>query len=459
MPPIQDPRSQDLLAILASRPRKTADLAAALGVSQPTVSRLIQALGPQVIKLGAARATTYARPRPIDGQHQWPLFRVTGEARIEPCGELYSLMGLPAFWFRSPWQGHEFADGLPFFLQDQRPQGFMGRSVPASVPELGLPNRIQDWSDDHVLRYLALRGHDTVGDLVLGTEAMARLQHLRAQRSAETARISSDARVAEFEKLAAAAIGGQPAGSSAGGEQPKFIANVEGSGWTLVKFSPVGDSAAALRWRDLLLAEHHALTTLNAHRIPASVTEIVDGAERRFLQATRFDRHGDYGRSSVLSLDALNNEFAGVVDTWANTAAVLAKQGLISAADVDEIKRIETFAALIGNTDRHNGNLSFSATYEETPPFRLAPSYDMLPMHYAPPAPAEVRALVPLEARPPGAEGHKIWLDAAGMAAEFWRRVADDARTSQPFREIAEENARRIGVQQDVTRQSWVGPQ
>ena len=60
----------------------------------------------------------------------------------------------------------------------------------------------------------------------------------------------------------------------------------------------------------------------------------------------------------------------------------LAKQGVITpdAAEVAEI--LWAFGALIGNSDMHNGNLSFVS--EHGRPYALAPAYEMTPMSFAP---------------------------------------------------------------------------
>ena len=84
---------------------------------------------------------------------------------------IYTLAGgvlLPGDCQNFEWNG--VTDGLPYFLRDQRPAGFLGRGV-ATLPELALPQRVTDWSGDHYLRYLTQRGSDTVGDLILGDAA------------------------------------------------------------------------------------------------------------------------------------------------------------------------------------------------------------------------------------------------------------------------------------------------
>ncbi len=64
------------------------------------------------------------------------------------------------------FSGGGITDGIPYFLQDQRPGGFLGRAVPLRYPELGLPQRVMDWNNDHYLQYLTRRGTDSVGDLI-----------------------------------------------------------------------------------------------------------------------------------------------------------------------------------------------------------------------------------------------------------------------------------------------------
>ncbi|MEB0233458.1 hypothetical protein QN353_21805, partial [Undibacterium sp. 10I3] len=64
-------------------------------------------------------------------------------------------------------------------LQDLRPQGFLGRMVPRMHPDLLLPEKIQDWSDDNALVYLARRGENLPGNLIVGNESYRRFLTLR----------------------------------------------------------------------------------------------------------------------------------------------------------------------------------------------------------------------------------------------------------------------------------------
>src|SRR5262249_46340210 len=143
-------------------------------VSQTVVSRLVRELArdARIVRLGATRGARYGLLRPI-GQigSQWELRRIDTTGTVKSMGRFYALAA-GEDWF-APAVGSHFAwggvtDGIPYFLQDQRPGGFLGRAVPERYPELGLPQRVIDWNDDHYLQYLTQRGADTVGDLILG---------------------------------------------------------------------------------------------------------------------------------------------------------------------------------------------------------------------------------------------------------------------------------------------------
>ena len=112
---------------------------------------------------------------------------------------------------------------------------------------------------------------------------------------------------------------------------------------------------------------------------------------------------------------------------------------LIDADDVAAIDHLWWFGQLIANTDMHLGNLSFHV--ERT--LRLATTYDMLPMFYAPLPGGEVpvRDFRPPPPRPPQ---RSIWLAACERAIAFWRDAAADSRISHAFRDTCDTNAARL---------------
>ena len=226
-----------------------------------------------------------------------------------------------------------------------------------------------------------MHGHDLVGNLLIGSISRDKFINMP-----EPQPISSANKPKAYASLAIGAAEGESPGSSAGGEQPKFTAYAQSAGvakHVIVKFSEQLESPNSSRWRDLLLAEHLALKTLRQASLTAAESFIYNHQGQRFLEVERFDRVGTLGRQGVISLAALDAEFAGLANQpWPVITKSLAKQGVITpdAAEVAEI--LWAFGALIGNSDMHHGNLSFVS--EHGRPYALAPAYDMTPMSFAP---------------------------------------------------------------------------
>src|SRR6185437_9452509 len=105
---------------------------------------------------------------------RWPLFRVDESGRLSELGPLSALEKNLYHLARGPERLRGITDGIPYFLQDARPGGFLGRAIPRAFPEFALPARIDDWTDDHVLRFLTLCASDNVGDLILGEVSVER---------------------------------------------------------------------------------------------------------------------------------------------------------------------------------------------------------------------------------------------------------------------------------------------
>lgn len=76
----------------------------------------------------------------------------------------------------------------------------------------------------------------------------------------------------------------------------------------------------------------------------------------------------------------------------------------------------------------------------------LSPTYDMLPMLYAPVGGELVARDFAQRALQPSTATLSEWAQAQALAHRFWQAVAQDARVSAPFRAIAQENAGQIGL-------------
>jgi len=424
----------------------SAELQAQMGVSQPTVSRAMAPLiqSGEVHKVGAARKQRYVLPRTVrDVGRSVQVMRIDAHGQPSPFARMVPLAS-GAVWVDEADGLSKRFDGLPWFLDDMRPQGFMGRTFAHTHPELQLGNDPRYWSDDDVLRALALCGDDLPGNLVVGEAAFARF-HTLPQRAS---RVASSA---DYPALADAAMQGTLGGSSAGGEQPKFC-TVVGEGdaarHVLVKFSPAGDAPTDQRTRDLLVCEHLALQTLADAGIAAAKTQLFTGAGRVFLESERFDRTPigpanpqGLGRIGMVSLMVYDAEYVGAMDNWAATANRMQERQLLRPNDARTLCLLEAYGVLIANTDRHYGNISLLLQDDD---WVLSPVYDMLPMHYAPVGGELVTRQVEDRPLQPTAATLPDWARAKVLASSFWAAVAADARISAGFRQIAAENLTHI---------------
>ena len=359
-------------SLLAQGPAPSRQLIDYIGISQPTLSRAIAGMGTEIVRIGAARSIQYALRDTTRGFAEVPVYRISAEGQIRRLGMLLPVRPDGFVLLQDDGTSLHY-DGLPWWVQDMRPAGFLGRAFAISfAAELGLPADINEWNDAHALRALIHHGDDLVGNLLLGD--IARTHFIQAPPPVPVAET-------DYPAMADAVERGEVAGSSAGGEQPKFVAY--NGRHILVKFTARSDNAVTGRWRDLLLAEYLAGRVLTDAGLPAVESRIVDIGPRRFLEVERFDRVGPLGRRAVHSLTSLDSEFVGdAVSPWPVLAARLATAGVITSEAAEVATILYAFGALIGNTDMHNGNLSFVS--EQGRPFEMAPAYDMLPMAFRP---------------------------------------------------------------------------
>lgn len=376
----------------------------------------------EIVTLGCARATRYALRDKFRGLPDIPVYRVNEAGQLKHLGQLVPVRP-DGFVMVSATGGAQYSEGLPWWLGDMRPQGFLGRAFARqNASRIGLPPDVRHWSDSDALHALLAHGSDTVGNLLLGD--LARDRFVNAQ--APTALGAED-----YPRLAAEALTTGETWSSAGGEQPKFCAYTD-KGHVLVKFSARDDNPVSARWRDLLLAEHLALETLTAGGIPAARSNIVDSGGQRFLELERFDRVGPYGRRELMSLASLDGEFvARATAPWPVVTSELAKLAVITSQAHAAVQLLYAFGILIGNTDMHSGNLSFVG--DQGRPYAPSPAYDMLPMAFSPTAGGSLGDVVP-KAHLHASVASEQWAAARVLARQYLERLGDGNRFSNAFR-------------------------
>jgi hypothetical protein len=394
----------NLIDLLRERGRMPArEVLSSLGISQPSLSRLARTAGDRVLQIGRARATRYALAREVRTfGHVWPVYRIDLGGRARVAGTLRALHP-DGWWFETldPELAGLPAADVPWFLDDLRPSGFLGAAFARRhARTLGLTDDQHAWTADGVLTALLTHGDDLPGDLVVGDDALDRVQ----RASLETpAAVDEVRRPAEYARRANAVLAGDDPGSWIGGARPKFTARV-GDRHVVVKFSPRDDTPASLRWRDLLRCEHLASVVQRAHGMAACETDWIEDDGRAFLEVRRFDRVGSHGRRATISYGAVG-----------------------ATADADALRVRSWFARLLGMP---------AAKATLTLDRRLAPAYGLTPSHYRP-LPTGELAGVTLQPPMPPPQHRDARHAAAVVAEEFWRYVAEDGRVSDEFRDEA----------------------
>jgi len=157
---------------------------------------------------------------------------------------------------------------------------------------------------------------------------------------------------------------------------------------------------------------------------------------QRYPQMADDAMQGDAPGSSALDGDL------GMMDrNWTAVAQELGRLGVLPQDDVITVELLDLFGALIGNTDKHHGNIAVRWTLERQ--HRLLEAYDMLPMLYRPNAHGEIveRAWKPDYL---GNVALRHLSRCHGMALEFWHDVLQDTRISADFKTVANNHLRAI---------------
>jgi hypothetical protein len=310
--------------------------------------------------------------------------------------------------------------------------GVLGRLHAQRLAGTGLEPDPERWGIESTL-YSALHLRDAAGAITLGTAPDV----IRHQRLPLAGTRLADA----LDVLAQDVAATLPAGSSAGGEQLKFLAVLENGQHVLVKFTPPRGTPYGERWHDLLHAEQTASDVLSRHGVAVARAAVVESARRTYLLSERFDRIGEHGRRHVVAIaDAHRAFLADSYSGWAASVAALARQGRLPPLDAERAAALMDFGRLIGNTDMHAGNLGLLVRLEDLRAgrFSLAPVYDMLPMRWRPNhALGEAPDYAAFEIAPA-----LINAAAAIPARDFWQAISRHSAISPRLRAVGRQMAR-----------------
>ena len=324
---------------LALGPATSKEIQAATGLNQSAVARKLRSLGDKAIKLLNGRSPRYAVTRnAFGGNDKLPLSIVDAHgntvlaAHVRPLAHggffVEPATGMPPLLLGE--SGNGLYGDLPYFLLDLSPQGFLGRKIAEEMASQtdDFPSDPRHWNTNHIGRYLVSNGEDLPGNYKFGEQALLRVRHKPSPVPDES-----------YPELADSVMSGIIPGSSAGGEQPKFTTfSGSQSAHVIVKFSPRGDNDVARRWRDVLITEYHAIEAIHDQNYPAAETRLLEMDGRLFLESIRFDRSGEYGRMSMVSLQSIDAEFTGLGSGWPQVLDALHKKDLVSwqhFSDVD----------------------------------------------------------------------------------------------------------------------------
>ena len=425
-----------ITALRASGLASSAQLQRATAKSQPTLSRALRSLGGQVVALGQGKATRYGLLQPIRGlAGQQPLWWTNENGVTERWGTLSFLTG-DALHVSAKGIDVITRGRLPWFLTPLKVQGFLGREW---ALRLGLDRDPERWPLEQIL-FAALRIDDPTGAISMGE---------RIGETLPEAPIDAAARGAYYDSLAADVTATLPAGSSAGGEQAKFLTGLASGERVLVKFSPPRGTPFGERWHDLLHAEALALRVLGEQGVSVAQTRIIESTKRTYLESMRFDRTGPHGlgRRHLVAIDAVHEAFVnGSRQNWAATCDALVLQRRMSPVDANAVRALFDFGHLIGNTDMHFGNLSLWADDPAKAQFTLAPIHDMLPMRWRTDSFHGLQDYAPFEPPRKPAPRDNGRTSARTVACVFWQRASTHAALSTAFCRVAAEMLQRLSA-------------
>ena len=138
-------RLEMIRQLLRREPATARQLADIMNISQPTISRALTSLGEDIVRIGSGPSIQYALRDTFRGFDTAPIYRISEEGTLRPLGKLIPVYP-GGFVMEQEDNVCLYSDGLPWWLFDMRPQGYLGRAYASTYSaELGLPANPEHW--------------------------------------------------------------------------------------------------------------------------------------------------------------------------------------------------------------------------------------------------------------------------------------------------------------------------
>ncbi len=169
-------------------PSTSKEIQAATSLSQSSVARRLRSMGDNVVQIQKGKSVRYAVTCNAFGVNdKIPLGMVDHLGKVSVAAYLRPLSH--GGFFLQPVakapplllgeSGTGLHDGLPYFLYDLRPQGFLGKQIAGKMATRleGSPSDTRQWTSSHIGKYLISNGDDLPGNFILGEQSILRLSH------------------------------------------------------------------------------------------------------------------------------------------------------------------------------------------------------------------------------------------------------------------------------------------
>lgn len=118
-------RSELIRKILRNEPRSARQLTDILNISQPTLSRALNALGDDIVRIGSGASIQYTLRDSSRGFNSVPIYRINEEGKVKPLGKLTPVFP-EGFVMERIDNVNRHSEGLPWWLLDMRPKDILG---------------------------------------------------------------------------------------------------------------------------------------------------------------------------------------------------------------------------------------------------------------------------------------------------------------------------------------------